>query len=347
MAGKSEQRFPVSREEGPGLVLEAAFCRAGAIRLLENPRAVTDDPVPRPGGVAGIAHVDGSGREPFLPGHGQQTLDGVAAAGLMVLQGQRVKRLDGRAGPAVGLFRLVVGQIVAQVRTDEDQRFRPAPQNLQHLGHLFGGRMTDDHRHDVELAEEGLQEGQVHFEAVIVLVGGVEHLNERQVADLPDRIGVDGNFAERRRERVRFGQRYTVHGDPVARAHHHHAFDPVGPRDKAGIGAGGGKPRINVAGMGRDDGLGHRAVRLAVRLAAPGRFGKVVPDRGFQLPGVARIKHPGDGGRADRIHLPYLSTPPASLAPPGSWRKLGRLEAMPLPGAPARFFPVSPAYPHG
>ena len=50
------------------------------------------------------------------------------------------------AGFRVDRARAFVIQIVAEVRTDDDQRFAAAPQVVEHLGHRVRSGLADDDR---------------------------------------------------------------------------------------------------------------------------------------------------------------------------------------------------------
>ena len=60
--------------------------------------------------------------------------------------------------------------VMREVGGDDDQRFRAAPQPLDHLRDLRHARVTDGERHERELAQLALQEGQLHFQRVLLEV---------------------------------------------------------------------------------------------------------------------------------------------------------------------------------
>ena len=74
--------------------------------------------------------------------------------------------------------RRVVGQVVRQVRADDDQRLLAAPQPVEHFGHLCGSGVADRQRQQRELAKQPLQERQLHFERML------RRVRQRAIDDL-------------------------------------------------------------------------------------------------------------------------------------------------------------------
>ena len=63
------------------------------------------------------------------------------ATGSVALDLARIEAFDGLAGLAVAFARTLVVEIVAEVGTDDDQCFRPAPKRLQELGNRVRRRL--------------------------------------------------------------------------------------------------------------------------------------------------------------------------------------------------------------
>ena len=85
--------------------------------------------------------------------------------------------LDQLPGSFVNLARCVVIVVVAEIGTDHDQGFFSAPDRLQYLCHLFRRTIAYHQRNQGEVIQYRLQKGQVHFQAVFLLMGGLHDLN--------------------------------------------------------------------------------------------------------------------------------------------------------------------------
>ena len=212
----------------------------------------------------------------------------------------RVEPFDGPAGGGIDFPGAVVIQVVAEVRADDDERFRPAPQRLDHVRHLGRVRFADDQRHDGEIVQHHLQERQVDLEAVFELVGGVEDLDPGQAGGLGRPVLVHRDVSQGRPEDIGAAQRQPPDRHPVTRTQQHHPFDGRRRRGQPRVRGRGDGAGIDVTGMGRDDGLGHRGIVSGAGIF--GGFVKEAPDRCFQFAGVAGIELAGDGGLSDRGH---------------------------------------------
>ena len=222
-------------EQLPRLLLEvgataALLLRTGSVPAAftlfhEDPGTIPHHPVFGTGSVAGIAEVDGFHAEAPFAGQGQQAAHGNAAAGVVAADAVDVELFNGPAGRLIDPLGGLVIKVMAEIGADNDQRFRSAPQTLQHLGDLIGRSAADDQRHDGNVAQGYLQERQVDFQAVFLGVGGVEHLYLGQVPDSINGGLVDGHRAQGRHEGVGAAQRQALHGDPVAGAQQDDGLD--------------------------------------------------------------------------------------------------------------------------
>ena len=86
-------------------------------------------------------------------------------------------------------------------------------------------------------------------------VGRAADADLRQRLRPAHRVLVQGDAAERRREGKGVGQSDPAHRHAVGRAEHHDAADRGVQRNEQGIGAGRDRPRVDVAGVGHDQGL--------------------------------------------------------------------------------------------
>ena len=132
----------------------------------------------------------------------------------------------------------------------------------------------------------------MHFQGMFLGVGGVEHLNLRQIGNQRRRVLVDLDRAQRRFEGVRPRQRQAVDRDPVTGAQQHDPLDPCVGGFDPGVSAGRDGAGIHVSRVGRDDRLGHGADGDLGVVPAPGKHG-------LKLGRTAGIEGVGDGGGAD------------------------------------------------
>ena len=156
----------------------------------ERERGVADHPPATAGGVAGIAQIEQLHLELMAPGREQHARDRRRAAGLLVVDvgGEIEDRLRSAAVDRAGL---VVGMVVRQIRTDDDQGFRAAPEPLDHLGHLRRRGRAYGQRHQAELAQHALQERQLHLERMLLGMHRAAHDHLRQAGERRDRLPVD------------------------------------------------------------------------------------------------------------------------------------------------------------
>ena len=197
-----------------------------------------------------------------------------------------------------------VGVEVAQVGADDDERLGPAPVGVDHGGNLVGAGVADDDCQQRELAERSLEERDVDLEAVLEGVGGVV---DGEVGPL------EGDGAERRVEAVGVGNGDAPERHAVRRAQQDDARDLV-PVAHARVGAGRHRPRVHVAGVGRDERL-RRSL-----LAGGGRgrgAGEGLVDGGPQGVGTGRVEGAGNrrGARAHGYSAKSASRTGRRLAP--------------------------------
>ena len=94
---------------------------------------------------------------------------------MLAVDGADVELLDRAGRRAIDALRGQVVAVVTQVGADDEQRFGAAPERFEHAADLLGGRrVADQQRHDLELLEHRLQEGQLHLEAVLEAVRAIE-----------------------------------------------------------------------------------------------------------------------------------------------------------------------------
>ena len=209
--GDAAQRLAVAPKRRGGRVLG----------LVDRPGAIADDPVARPGGVARIAQIQRRHRHAARLGEREQALDRQPAAGLLAADIVGPHFLDRLAGPRVELARGVVVEVVAQVRRDDDHRLGPAPQRLDHLGDVLDVGGADDKRHQREVVEHALQEGQLDLEAVLLAVRLVVGRDLGQRERPLDRRAIQRYRAERRGELLDGRRGEAVEGDAMRRAEQH------------------------------------------------------------------------------------------------------------------------------
>ena len=140
----------------------------------------------------------------------------------------------------------------------------------------------------------------MHLQAVLAGVGRVEDLHLRQVGELGERPGVHSDPAERSLEELGAGGRETSEGHVVAGAQQDDPANGLACPAEAGVGGGRDRARIDVTGVGRDEGLGGRAVPGGV--GGVGGVGKERLDRLAKLLRVVRVEHPRHGGPAHDAH---------------------------------------------
>ena len=228
----------------------------------------------------------------------EQPADRQPAAGIARPEARRIQALDRRGSRRVVLPRAPVRFVVRQIGADHDQSVGPAPQSVQHLRDLAGGRLADQEGHERKVAEHGLQERQLDLERVLLLVRGVRHARLRQVAESLDRRPIQRHVAKRRAKRIGARHGNAAERHEVRWTDHDRApdgRDAVAERSEC---MPGHRPGVDVAGMRRD----HRFGRGCG--ARPVCHGEIAVDRGAQAGRIIGIEAAGHRGRPYRAHRP-------------------------------------------
>ena len=155
-------------------------------------------------------------------GGNQQATDRRGAAGIPVADTMCVHAFDRLAGRLVPGPGLIVVQVMAQIGADDDQRFRPTPQGIDHFGHGLGRRVTDNERHQCERTDCDLQEWQVDFEAVFGPVHGIAQVYARQIQCVDCRP-VQRYIPQGRAKQFGAARGQALECDPVTGTEHKHA----------------------------------------------------------------------------------------------------------------------------
>ena len=168
----------------------------------------------------------------------------------------------------VHAFGHIIGQVMGKVGADDDQGFRAAPQLFQHFRHFLWRGVAHRQRHQAEIVQHHLQEGQLYFQRMFPGVGREAFHHLRQAGGPRHGLLIQRNDAQRGFKTVYAGQRQPAHRHAVHRAEQHYALDLVAQRDQPGIGTGGDGAGIDVAGVGYNQGLGRAWRQQAPRLQA-------------------------------------------------------------------------------
>jgi hypothetical protein len=110
--------------------------------------------------------------------------------------------------------RCLIVQVVAEIRADHDQGVRPQ-QPFEHPAHFAVVGFPHDQRHQLEVVQHGLQEGQLHFQRVFLGEGQVQGLDGRVIGYLLHGVAVHGDKPQRRLEAVRTAGGDAGEGHPV------------------------------------------------------------------------------------------------------------------------------------
>ncbi len=143
-----------------------------------------------------------------------------------------------------------------KVGADDDQRAFIAPKQVEHFGNLFGRGLANRKGHQREGSERVLQEGQVHFERMLMCVRVVADANLRQMPDRSDRFTVQPDFAQWRGKSIGRGQSQTANVDTVGRTEQHHTGVLVAKRRQQRVGVRRDRARIDISGVRCDQHLG-------------------------------------------------------------------------------------------
>ena len=257
--------------------------------------AVANHAVTRPGGVARVAQVEGGAGQAFFSGQGEQAVDASRAAGLRETDLARAQPFHGlgRVGvEALGRFVVVV---VAEVRADDDGCLAPTPKQDEHLVHGRPVVVADEQGHHTRVGADLFQEGQLDFQAVLVLVRGLELAREAFLDHQRDGLAVDRHRAERCLEGAGAARRHAMKTDAMCRPDEHHAFEVLAPSREGRVGRARDGPGVDVTGVRSDHRLGRsgRGGRRGLCDERPHRRGKLL-----RLVGVEHACN----GRRSRAH---------------------------------------------
>ncbi|OQA95906.1 MAG: hypothetical protein BWY25_02340 [Chloroflexi bacterium ADurb.Bin222] len=181
--------------------------------------------------------------------HGE---NGCLSASLAVRHRYDVALQDGVDERLITPRRVAVGVIMTEVRAHHEKiiGFQHRVQNARdHFGIHIPKQQGDD-RH---ARAHALQERQLHFEAVLIMMGLTQRLKPRVTfQQLLHRRDIHRHHAERRRQAIVVAHRHALEPDAMRRPQQ---IDPRGrswPFRHGAIGKRGDRPRIGIAGMGDD-----------------------------------------------------------------------------------------------
>jgi len=195
---------------------------------------------------------------------------------------------DGVAGLGIQHSGRRVVVIVGEVRADQDERLLVAPEPVEHCGDGVGVGVTDHQRHQFEVVQQDLHERQVHLQAVLRPVSGVEFDDPGEAGDVFAGIPVDGHQPQRCAVGTGRGGGDAPEGHPVGRTHQDDPADMFGIRSEGCIRGRRNRSRIGKTGMRRNQRL-----RKAMRPVLGGRARDQLPDLKLQRFRVVRVKQTG------------------------------------------------------
>ena len=149
---------------------------------------------------------------------------------------------------------------MAEVGADDEEGLGAAPEGVKHLADFLGRGVADGQRHQREVAQDALQERQLHLEGMLVRVGLVQLPDLRERPKPANRFDIHRHKPKRRREGFGGRRGQAVQGNEMRRPEQDDALDLVARRDELRIGGGGDGPGVKVAGVRRDEGFGRRPV---------------------------------------------------------------------------------------
>jgi hypothetical protein len=197
--------------------------------------------------------------------------------------------------PVAGAGRLV-RQEVREVRAHHDEGLVPAPHRLEDARHLRGARVAHDDRYEAEVAEDCLQERQVHLERVLQGVRAIALLHEGERQERRERLRVETDISEGRGECPCARHRGARHVHTMCRPGEDDAGDATAQGRQARVDRRGDRARIHVARVRGDDRLGRRGLGRA-------RRGEISLDLGLEVARFAGIEGARNRGRPDGIHV--------------------------------------------
>ncbi len=130
---------------------------------------------------------------------------------------------------------------LGEIGAEEDQGFGAAPEALDHLRHRFARDVAHHQGQNRDLAQDALEEGELHLQAMLAGVGGVvlDHLGE--AGQGPERRPVDRQGSEGAVEGFGMGRGDGAESDRVGRA------QQDDPADRAGEGLEARAPSATVS----------------------------------------------------------------------------------------------------
>jgi len=226
----------------------------------------------------------------------QNAANGNPAAGLVLPYGVGLQRLNGgRRGlvQAPGGLGVV---IMAKVGADHKAGFGSIPEEVNNPADLLHRGVPDGQRNQGEAVQDRLQEGQLHFQGMLPGMGLIPHPDPRQRLNLAKGSDIHRHRPEGRREGFGGGRSQAIQRNVMGWADQHHPLDQLPRRGQLRIGRRGDRAGVDVAGMGRDQGLGRRA-------DCGGRLDEEGADQLTKLAGIGRIKPARHRGRTDALDI--------------------------------------------
>ena len=185
--------------------------------------------------------------------------------------------------------------VVAEVGADNEPGLGAAPKGVQDLADFFGGGVANSQRDQREVAQDSLEERQLHLDRVFLLVGLVQLPHLRQRPDLPDALRHPPARPPAAWQRLRRNSGQPLDRDVMRRPEQDDPLDLVPRREELRVSRGGDGPGVKVTGMRRDQGLGPRPGRRGhlgqKQVDQVAQFGRIARDRTAPRPPPAGPCH--------------------------------------------------------
>ena len=133
------------------------------------------------------------------------------------------------------------------------KRLGAAPQVVEHLGDLRVRGGADGEGDELEPSEHALQKGELHLEAVLGGMGGIEDVHLRMAQAVVDGDAIEWNLSERRGEGVGVAGREAIDAHAVGGSEQDDPFDASAVWLDGGVDGAGDRTRVHVPGVRRDD----------------------------------------------------------------------------------------------
>jgi hypothetical protein len=153
--------------------------------------AISHNRVARSCGIAGVAKVEGRHAQAMIPRRKEKPLDRKTPAGLVVADLLGSETLDCTGRLPIDPTGRLVREVVGEVRAYEQEGFVSIPEAFDHAGDVCRRGVTHYERDEAELAQHGLQEGQLHLEAMLCGVRAIEDTNPRQRQGMREHLPID------------------------------------------------------------------------------------------------------------------------------------------------------------